>query len=579
MATDTIIGNYRVEERIGRGGMGVVYRGRHLKLPREVAIKSISATSQRDLRRLRSRFEKEAFIQSQLDHPGIVKIYDYIVASDTYYIVMEFVEGRSLAQLLEREACPLPVERALDLFEQVLEAIAYAQQFVYQDQDGSSHEGLIHRDLKPANMLITPDDRVKITDFGIVKLAGTEKTNTGANYGSPEYVSPEQAEGAMVDPRSDIYSLGIILYEMLTGAPPFHDQGGRLSQLEIVRAHIHQPPQPPSQLNQQITPQLEAVILRAIEKRREHRFASAAEFLSALRSARGREAGKLVEDDNATRPPTRAETGTREVVAPTVPEVARESYSTQPVKVSICPACGLAADAGEARCRRCGQALSGASATVKLTRVEADEWRRQRSFGAILGAAAALVALVGILIYLASRGGDVPVEKPVAQPSATPVPESMLAEVKVAHVAVDSSYDGYNPAPLTDDEWDVRRIGAMKYNEGNWASDETPVPHWVELTFEKPVQLAAVYVYWGFDRNRFVPSRRVELQVAEGSEWRTVSTMEPDKDYDRTAFDFAPVRAARARIFQPARQGPPNRPFIMWVREVKVFGVAEENSK
>jgi serine/threonine protein kinase len=114
--TETIIGNYRIEERIGRGGMGIVYRGHHLKLPREVAIKSISASSHRDLRHLRSRFEKEAFVQSQLDHPGIVKIYDYIVAEQTYYIVMEFVEGRSLAQLLERERGALLVERALDLF-------------------------------------------------------------------------------------------------------------------------------------------------------------------------------------------------------------------------------------------------------------------------------------------------------------------------------------------------------------------------------------------------------------------------------------------------------------------------------
>jgi hypothetical protein len=365
---------------------------------------------------------------------------------------------------------------------------------------------------------------------------------------------------------------------MLTGTPPFHDQGGRLSQLEIVRAHIRQPPQPPSQLNQQVTPELEAVVLRAIEKRRENRFASATEFLHAVRRARGREAGEPFEGGHDTRPPERAETGTREVVAPTVPEVLRESYSTRPLKPQNCPACGAAAEATDTRCRRCGQGLSGASATVKLTLTEADEWQRQRSFGAILGAATALIALVGILIYLASRGGSVPVEKPVAQPSPTPAPEAGLVEVKAARVAVDSSYDGYNTGPLTDGEWDVRRIGGMKYNEGNWASDETPVPHWVELTFERPVQLAAVYVYWGFDRARFMPSRRVELQVAEGGgEWRTVSAMEPDKNYDRTAFDFAPVRAERARIFQPARQGPPNRPFIMWVREVKVFGVAEEN--
>ncbi|HKQ51725.1 MAG TPA: protein kinase [Pyrinomonadaceae bacterium] len=543
-----------MEERIGRGGMGVVYRGHHLKLPREVAIKSISAASQRDLRRLRSRFEKEAFIQSQLDHQGIVKIYDYIVAADTYYIVMEFVEGRSLAQLLEREVCPLPVDRALDLFEQVLDAMAYAQQFVYQDQDGSSHRGLIHRDLKPANMLITPADRVKITDFGIVKLAGTEKTNTGANYGSPEYVSPEQAEGAHVDLRSDIYSLGVILYEMLTGTPPFHDEGGRLSQLDIVRAHIHQPPRPPSELNQQVTPELEAVILRALEKRRENRFASAAEFLSAVRRARGREAAVPVAGVDGGRT-ARASAGTQELIAPTVPEVARETYSTQPVNAQ-------------------SYGPDDASATVNLTRAEAREWRRQRSFGAILGGATALVALVVIIIYVAGRGGGVPVEKPVAQPQLTPVEPAALVEVRAARVAVDSSYEGYSAGPLTDGELDVRRIGAMRYNEGNWASAETPVAHWVEFNFERPVHLGAVYVYWGFDRARFMPSRRVELQVAEDGEWRTVSTMEPDKNYDRTAFEFAPVRVTRARILQPPRQGPQGRPFIMWLREVKVFGVA-----
>ena len=125
---------------------------------------------------------------------------------------------------------------------------------------------------------------------------------------------------------------------------------------------------------------------------------------------------------------------------------------------------------------------------------------------------------------------------------------------------------------------DVRRIAVMKYNEGNWASSETQSPHWIELSFDKPVRLAALYLYWGFDRNRFMPSRRVELQVAnESGGWQTISRMEPDKDYDRMAFEFLPVTTTRARIFQPAQAGPPGRPFIMWVREVKVFSVAEEN--
>jgi hypothetical protein len=579
VATETIIGNYRIEERIGRGGMGVVYRGHHLKLPREVAIKSISASNQRDLRRLRSRFEKEAFVQSQLDHPGIVKIYDYIVAAQTYYIVMEYVEGRSLAQLLEREDGPLAVERALDFFEQMLEAIAYAQNFVYQDQDGSSHRGLIHRDLKPANLLITPDDRVKITDFGIVKLVGSEMTNTGGNYGSPEYVSPEQAEGSPVDPRSDIYSLGIILYEMLAGRPPFHDHNGRLSQLEIVRAHIQQPPQPPSEINTLVTPDLEAIILRAIEKKPENRFASGVEFLRAVRRLRGRDTEDIMQGANVAPALPRIRVGTQEIVAPTMPDAGRKTYLTQPVKASICPSCGTAASPADARCKRCGQELYGSPATVKLAHHEADEWRRKQSIGLWLAALTVILALVGTIIFFATRRQTLaPVTNSSAPPTPTPavLTDADFREIIPARIAVDSSYDGYTERPLTDNEWDVRHIAEMKYNEGNWASAETETPHWIEISFDKPRRLGAVYVYWGFDRNRFMPSRRVELQVmTEGGRWQTVSSMEPGKDYDRAAFEFEPLRATRARILQPARQGPPNRPFIMWVREVKVFEVAE----
>ena len=116
----------------------------------------------------------------------------------------------------------------------------------------------------------------------------------------------------------------------------------------------------------------------------------------------------------------------------------------------------------------------------------------------------------------------------------------------------------------------------MRYNAGNWASAETHTPHWIELDFGKPASVCAVYIYWGFDRDRFVASRRVELQTPDASgDWQTISTIEPGSNYDRTAFEFAPVKTKRVRILQPAQQGPPGRPFVMWVREVKIFGVAE----
>jgi hypothetical protein len=143
-------------------------------------------------------------------------------------------------------------------------------------------------------------------------------------------------------------------------------------------------------------------------------------------------------------------------------------------------------------------------------------------------------------------------------------------------VKVDSSFDGYNARPLTDGVTDVREIAAKRYNQGNWVSAESPEPHWIELEFRKPKRVTAVYVYWGFDKDRYMPSRRVELHAPDGGGgWRTVATLEPGGNFDRTAFEFAPFVAERLRLFQPAQAGPQNRPFVMWVREVQAFGAGD----
>ncbi|HEV2914505.1 MAG TPA: protein kinase [Pyrinomonadaceae bacterium] len=584
MASETIIGNYRIEELIGRGGMGVVYRGHHLQLPREVAIKSIDARDTGELRHLKQRFEKEAYVQSQLDHPGIVKIYDYIADEKAYYIVMEYVEGRSLAQLMAREASPPGPDRALDFFEQMLTAVSYAHTFVYRDQDGSTHRGLVHRDLKPANILITPEDTVKITDFGIVKLVGSDGGDTlGGVYGSPEYVSPEQADGQPVDQRSDIYSLGVILYEMLAGTPPFWNKTGTLSHSDIVRMHIERAPQPPSERNPAITPEIEALVLRALEKRAEQRFATAEDFLRAVRQARGRPEVRdaPVQREGAPLLDSRDGAGLHADVQLTSPP-SRESYVTQPVGASSCPACGAGVAPADRNCRACGHELNASPATVKLTRNEAAELRKRRRLDIWIAASIIALVLAVAVVFYARRTiiNKTQTDSPAAAEPQKPTPapdSSTLVELKPARVLVDSSFDGYEIAPLTDGETDVRRIAAMRYNKGNWASAETETPHWIEVTFDKPVRLAAVYLYWGFDRNRFMPSRRVELQSPdESGQWRTVTFIEPNNDHDRMAFDFAPLRTSRARIFQPAKAGPVNRPFVMWVREVKLFGQSEE---
>jgi serine/threonine protein kinase len=589
MASETIIGSYRIEEPIGRGGMGVVYRGHHLQLPREVAIKSIDARNSRARERLQHRFEKEAFVQSQLDHPGIVKVYDYIVDEHAYYIVMEYVEGRSLAQLLSRETSPLGLNRALDFFEQMLAAISYAHTFVYLDRDGSSHRGLVHRDLKPANILITPEGNAKITDFGIVKLIGAEATDTlSDHYGSPEYVSPEQAEGRAVDQRSDIYSLGIILYEMLTGTPPFWNKPGTLSHTDIIRMHIERTPQPPSERHAQVTPEIEAVILRALEKRPERRFATAQEFLQAVRGLAAPQQQQL-ENRPTVELNDDAGTATDEASSMHSP-TARESYETQRIGSHTCDDCGASAAPEDEKCRACGRELNPASATVKLTRKEAAGFQKRRALDIWIAASLCVVALVALFTFYARRMSSSAPDAPPPSPAPSealkpaPVPASALVELKPPRVLVDSSFDGYNAAPLTDGETDVRRIAGMRYNAGNWVSAETPDAHWIELDFGAKTSVAAVYLYWGFDRNRFMPSRLVTLETladnsGDGSDrWKTISTLEPGSDYDRTAFEFAPVSTTRLRILQPTRQGPTSRPFVMWLREVKVFGAIEDRA-
>lgn len=279
------IGNYRITGEIAVGGMGAVYRARHLHLPREVVIKSIllESFSPSSQEQLKARFRREACVQSQLDHHNIVRVYEFFETRDNYYLVMEYVAGVSLRELLDRQGSPTP-QQAVYLFKQVLSALDYAHNFSYVDETGVRQSGFIHRDINPANLLLDHRGRVKITDFGTVKVSGNSRlTQHGFHPGTIEYMSPEQLRGAEIDARSDLYSVGVTFYEMLTGQLPFpRSEDG--SDWEVRKGHMELTPPSILKLNPEVPAQLVSVVMKSLEKSPDARYRSAAEFIAALRA-------------------------------------------------------------------------------------------------------------------------------------------------------------------------------------------------------------------------------------------------------------------------------------------------------
>lgn len=259
-------GRYEVLEQIGAGGMAIVFKAKDLLLNRVVTIKVLREQFVTDEDFIR-RFRREAQSAASLSHPNIVSIYDVGKDGDTEYIVMEYVEGRNLKEII-REYAPLSADQAVNLARQITGAIQNA------------HENhIIHRDIKPHNILVTADGVVKVTDFGIARaVSSATVTHTGDIVGSVHYLSPEQAKGIQSNERSDIYSLGIVLYELLTGKVPYDGE----TPIAIALKHLQQDPEPPSKLNPRISRDFEAVIMRAIAKSPEQRYSSAKELLEDL---------------------------------------------------------------------------------------------------------------------------------------------------------------------------------------------------------------------------------------------------------------------------------------------------------
>lgn len=264
------IGRYVLEKEIGRGAAGRIYKAWDPKLDRTVVIKTVSyslTASEDEISRLKARVYREAKTAAKLNHPHIVVVYDVEDEKHFSYIVMEYVEGPNLRELLNQEH-RLEPGRAIRLVKQVCQALEFAHE-----------SGVVHRDIKPSNILIVDEDKVKVTDFGIAKVINhLTLTQTGRVVGTPGYMAPEQIEGGRVDSRSDIFSLGVVFYELITGKRPF--EGESLASLAYKIVHVD--PVPPSLVNVELSEVYDEIINRAMAKDPQHRFQSAAEFYQAL---------------------------------------------------------------------------------------------------------------------------------------------------------------------------------------------------------------------------------------------------------------------------------------------------------
>ena len=264
-------GSYKILEKRGEGGMGMFFKAKDLQLDRIVGLKTLRPELLADAA-LRERLQTEAKSLARLVHQNIANVLHYLVVGENNFIVMEYVEGLDLAEIV-RGSGLVPLDRLGSVVAQICEAISYAHS-----------KNVIHRDLKPSNIMITDEWEVKVTDFGIAKILGDKaQTRTGMAAGSLHYMAPEQIRASGVDARTDIYQLGATLYELTAGRRPFVSD----SEYELMTMHLQDIPEPPSSVNTRVSPEIDAVILKALAKNPDDRYQNAMELSAAFQAALG----------------------------------------------------------------------------------------------------------------------------------------------------------------------------------------------------------------------------------------------------------------------------------------------------
>jgi hypothetical protein len=269
------LGRYRILGELGRGATGTVYRAVDPLIERTVAIKTLSPNLPEEvLNNVRERFLREAKSAGRLSHPNLVTIYDVGVEGETAFIAMELLEGQSLLRMLRQQG-RLEFALAADLAAQIADGLEHAHR-----------HAIVHRDVKPANVIVSPTGQAKLTDFGVAYVPSSSMTQTGAALGSPKYMSPEQVLGQPADPRSDVFSLGVMLYEMLVHRTPF-ESSGEISMFELMRRITVEPHRNVSELDGMLPTELDRILARALAKKPEQRYQRAGEMAEALRKLRG----------------------------------------------------------------------------------------------------------------------------------------------------------------------------------------------------------------------------------------------------------------------------------------------------
>ena len=391
------IGRYEILGEIGRGAMGVVYKARDPQIDRIVAIKTISLfdLEPADDQEFRERFQQEARTAGRLSHPGIVAIFDVGSDSETNapYIVMEYIAGSSLSKLLLEDHGKLPLGPALQLVQEVAEALDYAHS-----------EGVTHRDVKPANILLTPEGRAKLADFGIARLDQSHLTLPGRLLGSPAYMAPEQMKGEATDGRSDLFSLGVVLYRLSTGYRPF--QGN--STATVCYKLLRQDPLPPSALNSELPFELDDFLGRAMAKEPEQRFQTGKEMAFAIQSLRKNIATqkdtlaplrRLIDRTGVSHVPVAPLEPVFEVSLPLVAEPAAPVAALEPLAVSATP------DVTPSPVMETPSAAAKVPAAVSKANKNPDPWMKYA-----LVAASAVAVLGGLLLGAAHRPAHSPLQ-------------------------------------------------------------------------------------------------------------------------------------------------------------------------